>query len=149
MIFLSLAILCSAALPLLFRAFYDWRVNVFWAIPANYFTCAVVGLAFTGVSLGFVDVASQSWFLFALLQGIILAVNFFLLAYTAQHAGVSVAALASRLSVAIPAILAFILYGDSLNFLKRPGVTVRRASLPGRSFCRFWFSSCLAATSVY
>jgi hypothetical protein len=29
MIFLLLAILCSAALPLLFRAFDDWRVNLF------------------------------------------------------------------------------------------------------------------------
>ena len=44
MIFLLLAILCSAALPLLFRAFDDWRVNLFWAIPANYFACIVVGV---------------------------------------------------------------------------------------------------------
>jgi len=51
----------------------------------------------------------------AMLQGFILAVNFYLLAYTAQRAGVSVAVLASRLSVAIPAILAFLLYGDSFN----------------------------------
>lgn len=129
MIFLSLAILCSAALPLLFRAFHDWRVNVFWAIPANYFTCVIVGLVLTEASLGFLDLASQSWFVLALLQGIILAVNFFLLAYTAQHAGVSVAALASRLSVAIPAILAFLLYGDSVNFLKTVGLAGSLLSL--------------------
>jgi len=29
MIFLLLAILSSASLPLLFRAFDDWRVNIF------------------------------------------------------------------------------------------------------------------------
>ena len=129
MIVLSLAILCSAALPLLFRAFQDWRVNVFWAIPANYFTCVVVGLIVTEASFGLVDVASQSWFLFAILQGINLAVNFFLLAYTAQRAGVSVAALASRLSVAIPVFLAFLLYGDSLSFLKVVGLAGSLLSL--------------------
>lgn len=129
MVFLSLAILCSAALPLLFRAFHDWRVNVFWAIPANYLTCVIVGLVLTASLSGFVHVASQSWFWLAFLQGFILAVNFFLLAYTAQHAGVSVAALASRLSVAIPAILAFLLYGDSLNFLKTIGLAGSLLSL--------------------
>jgi len=122
MILLLLAILCSAALPLLFRAFHDWRVNVFWAIPVNYLTCVLVGLVFTGGFSGIVDVAAQSWFILAILQGTILAVNFFLLAYTAQRAGVSVAALASRLSVAIPAVLAFPLYGDSLSVLKLVGL---------------------------
>lgn len=129
MSFLALAILCSAALPLLFRAFHDWRVDVFWAIPANYFTCVVVGLVFTKASLGIVDLAARPWLAFAVLQGIILAVNFFLLAYTAQHAGVSVAALASRLSVAIPVILAFLLYGDALNFLKTVGLAGSLLSL--------------------
>lgn len=129
MILLSLAILCSAALPLLFRAFHDWRVNVFWAIPANYLTCVVVGLIVTKASFGLVDVASRSWFLLAILQGTNLAVNFFLLAYTAQRAGVSVAALASRLSVAIPVLLAFLLYGDSLSVLKVVGLAGSLLSL--------------------
>jgi hypothetical protein len=50
-----------------------------------------------------------------------LAVNFFLLAHTAQRAGVAVAALASRLSVAIPSLLAFVLYDDTLTPVKLPG----------------------------
>src|SRR5262249_21289706 len=62
------------------------------------------------------------WLWLAVIQGVILAVNFFLLAYTAQKAGVSVAALASRVSVAIPSILAFLIYGDSLAVVKLLGV---------------------------
>jgi drug/metabolite transporter (DMT)-like permease len=72
---------------------------------------------------------SQPWFLLAMLQGFILAVNFYLLAYTAQRAGVSVAVLASRLSVAIPAILAFLLYGDSFNAVKTLGLAAALSSL--------------------
>jgi drug/metabolite transporter (DMT)-like permease len=52
-----------------------------------------------------------------------------LLAYTAQRAGVSVAVLASRLSVAIPAILAFLLYGDSFNAVKTLGLAAALSSL--------------------
>ena len=129
MIFLLLAILCSAALPLLFRAFDDWRVNLFWAIPANYFACIVVGLIFAPPPQHATELLSRPWFILAILQGFVLAVNFYLLAYTAQRAGVSVAVLASRLSVAIPAILAFLLYGDSLNTVKVVGLAAALSSL--------------------
>ena len=129
MIFLLLAILCSAALPLLFRAFDDWRVNLFWAIPANYFACIVVGVIFAPPLQHATELLSRPWFILAILQGFVLAVNFYLLAYTAQRAGVSVAVLASRLSVAIPAILAFLLYGDSLNTVKVVGLAAALSSL--------------------
>jgi len=128
MILLLLAIVCSAALPLLFRAFDDWRVNLFWAIPANYFACIVVGGMF-GPPQHAAELLSRPWLAFAILQGFVLAVNFYLLAYTAQRAGVSVAVLASRLSVAIPAILAFVLYGDSFSAMKIVGLATALSSL--------------------
>jgi drug/metabolite transporter (DMT)-like permease len=129
MLFLVLAILGSASLPVLFRAFDDWRVNIFWAIPANYLTCIFVGSLLAGGELNLLKLRSQPWILFAVLQGVILAVNFFLLAHTAQRAGVSVAALASRLSVAIPSLTAFLIYGDSFNFLKIAGLAAALLSL--------------------
>jgi drug/metabolite transporter (DMT)-like permease len=129
MIFLLLAIFGSGLIPVLFRAFDGWRVNVFWAIPINYLTCALVGRLWAGQSLDLTRLPSQPWVELALLQGVILAVNFFLLAYTAQRAGVAVAALASRLSVAIPAVLAFLLYGDSLNVVKVVGLAAALMAL--------------------
>jgi drug/metabolite transporter (DMT)-like permease len=129
MIFLLLAILGSGLIPVLFRAFDGWRVNVFWAIPINYLTCALVGGLWAGRPLDLAQLPSRPWVGLALLQGVILAVNFFLLAYTAQRAGVAVAALASRLSVAIPAVLAFLLYGDSLNVVKIVGLAAALLAL--------------------
>jgi drug/metabolite transporter (DMT)-like permease len=122
MIYLVLAIFGSGVIPVIFRAFDSWRVNVFWAIPANYVTCVLVGNLLTGKALSPLDLASQSWIFFAALQGIILAVNFYLLAYTAQRVGVAMASLASRLSVAIPSVLAFSLYGDTLTLVKIAGL---------------------------
>ena len=129
MVYLLLAILCSAGLPLLFRAFDDWRVNLFWAIPINYVACIAVGAFFVPIPRDTLSPLSQPWFLLAILQGFLLAVNFYLLAYTAQRAGVSVAVLASRLSVAIPVILAFVLYGDSFDAAKTVGLAAALSSL--------------------
>ena len=122
MIYLLLAIFGSGVIPVVFRAFEGWRVNVFWAIPANYITCVFVGSLLTGEALDASVLMSQPWILFAAVQGIILAVNFYLLAYTAQRAGVAIASLASRLSVAIPSLLAFMLYGDALTAVKIAGL---------------------------
>ena len=129
MLFLLLAILGSALIPVLFRGFADWRVNVLGEIPVNYLTCVFVGNLWGGHALEIGTLPAQPWLWLAILQGVILAVNFFLLAYTAQKAGVSVAALASRLSVAIPSILAFLLYGDSLTVVKILGLAAALVAL--------------------
>ena len=129
MIYILLAILGSGLIPVLFRGFADWRVNVFWGIPVNYLTCVFVGSIWGGHPLALSTLPSQPWLWLALLQGGILAVNFFLLAYTAQRVGVSVAALASRLSVAIPSILAFLFYGDSFTVAKLAGLAAALVSL--------------------
>lgn len=129
MLFLVLAIFGSGIIPVVFRVFDTWRVNIFWAIPANYVTCVLVGRLLTGETLGPSELASQSWILFAAVQGIILAVNFYLLAHTAQRVGVAIASLAGRLSVAIPSLLAFSLYGDSLTIAKVAGLSAALVAL--------------------
>jgi drug/metabolite transporter (DMT)-like permease len=92
-------------------------------------TCVFIGGLYAGRSIGLQTLPAQPWFWLAALQGVILAVNFFLLAYTAQRAGVSVAALASRLSVAIPSLLAFVVYGDALSGAKITGLAAALLSL--------------------
>jgi drug/metabolite transporter (DMT)-like permease len=122
MIYLLLAIFGSGVIPVIFRAFDKFGINLFWAIPANYVTCVLVGSLLTGNSVGVLSVTAKPWLWLAAVQGILLAVNFYLLAHTAQRAGVALAALASRLSVAIPSLLAFALYSDSLTAIKLAGL---------------------------
>ena len=156
MLYLLLAILGSGVIPVIFRAFDKLGVNLFWAIPANYVVCVLIGNIWAGSSLELSNLAAEPWIGFAAVQGILLAVNFYLLAYTAQRSGVAVAALASRLSVAIPSFLAFVLYGDALTLVKIAGLcaallalylctapdknssatTVRLFSQIGRASCR-------------
>jgi drug/metabolite transporter (DMT)-like permease len=122
MIYLLFAILGSGVIPVIFRAFEKLGVNLFWAIPANYVTCVLIGNIWVGEAPDLAKLAAQPWIGLAAVQGMLLAVNFYLLAYTAQRAGVAIAALASRLSVAIPSLLAFMLYDDSLTMVKIAGL---------------------------
>lgn len=129
MIFLVLAILGSGIIPVVFRAFEVWRINLFWAIPVNYATCVLAGSLLAGNHLHLTRLTAEPWIGFAVVQGILLAVNFYLLAHTAQRAGVPIAALASRLSVAIPSLLAFLLYSDRLTIVKIAGILTALAAL--------------------
>jgi drug/metabolite transporter (DMT)-like permease len=95
----------------------------------NYVTCVLIGNYWAGRSLDPTGLAARPWIGFAAVQGILLAVNFYLLAYTAQRAGVAIAALASRLSVAVPSLLAFLLYGDSLTLVKIAGLSLALVAL--------------------
>jgi len=129
MVYIALAILASGVIPVLFRGCDRWRVNLFWAIPINYLTCVAIGHFLLGSSFAAGSIARQPWIGLAAIQGLLLAVNFFLLARTAQRAGVAIAALASRLSVAIPSVLAFVLYGDSLTPVKIVGLSAALVAL--------------------
>jgi drug/metabolite transporter (DMT)-like permease len=129
MLYLALAILGSGVIPVVFRGFDKFGVNLFWAIPVNYFTCVLVGALWSGEGHRFGTLASEPWIGFAAVQGFLLAVNFYLLAYTAQRAGVAVAALASRLSVAIPSLLAFVLYEDAVTATKIAGLAAALLAL--------------------
>lgn len=122
MFLLFLSILGSSCLPLLFKAFQGWGVSIPWAVSLNYLICAGLGLAFSLTDQIAPLALWPSWTLLAVFQGILLACNFYLLAHTAQRAGVAIASLSSRLSVAIPVVLAIPLYAESLNLLKVAGI---------------------------
>ena len=83
MIYLLLAILGSGVIPVIFRAFEKLGVNLFWAIPANYVVCVLIGNVWADNTSDVAKLAAQPWIGFAAVQGILLAVNFYLLAYTA------------------------------------------------------------------
>jgi drug/metabolite transporter (DMT)-like permease len=99
------------------------------AVPVNYLVCVLLGLLLTSSGEGWTAFHPKPWWRFSALQGLCLAGNFYLLGHTARTAGVAVAALASRLSVAIPVILGVVLYGDRLGVLKAFGLTAAGASL--------------------
>ncbi len=125
--FFFLSVFCSALNHLIFKTFQRVHVAVLPAVTVNYLVCVVIGrTAWSGAgpSGGFAP-----WQGYAAGQGLLLIGSFLLMAVTTQKSGVAAAALASRLSIVIPVLLAFFLYGDAAGPLKLTGVAGALAAL--------------------
>jgi len=57
-------------------------------------------------------------------MGLSLIISFNLFALSAQKAGVTVTAISSRMSVVIPVILGFLIFGDTAGFIKIAGIII-------------------------
>lgn len=122
MLFLVFAIICSASIPVLFKAFGRWRLDVRLVVPANYLACAACGALFSGQLSWPAAQSGGLMIALTLVQGVLLAGNLYLLAYASQKVSVALAAFASRVSVAIPTVAAFFLFHDQLTSLKGLGI---------------------------
>ena len=129
MIFLLFAIICSAAIPVLFKAFGRWNLDVRLVVPANYLACGVCGALFSGQLYWPAAQSGRLMIALTLVQGGLLAGNLYLIAYASQKVSVALAAFASRVSVAIPTAAAFFLFNDQLTVMKGLGIGLALVAL--------------------
>ena len=122
MIFLLLAVICSTGNQLLFKVFARLGIDIFTAIVANYAVCVLIGFSSAGQGVWPVAIFTQEWHFYSLVQGGMFVVCLVLLGMTTARRSVAVASLATRLSVVIPTIAAFLLYGDVLTIFKVSGI---------------------------
>ncbi|WP_369047784.1 EamA family transporter [Tenacibaculum sp. UWU-22] len=124
MLFLILSILFSTLLFVIFKYFELYKVNVLQAIIVNYIVAFVMGMFSVKAYGKLFSIASQPWFYYALFLGLLFVTIFFAMAKTAQKNGVSVASIASKMSVVIPVTFGVILYNESVSFLKVVGIII-------------------------
>lgn len=122
MIFLLLAVICSTGNQLLFKIFARSGIDIFTAIVVNYAVCVLIGFGSAGPSVWPVAMFTREWHFYSLVQGGLFVVCLVLLGLTTARKSVAVASLATRLSVAIPTIAAFMLYGDLITVFKIGGI---------------------------
>ncbi|WP_046745408.1 EamA family transporter [Kordia zhangzhouensis] len=122
MIYLALSIVISSSLFVIFKLFDKYQIHTFQAIIVNYFTAFCCGFFFysNGITLG--DIVQRSWIPGAIGLGFLFISIFMVMATTAQRNGLSVASVASKMSVIIPVIFAVIVYQEHLSFLKIMGI---------------------------
>lgn len=136
MIFLLLSILSSVSIFVLFKLFNKKNINTLQAIVINYLTASACGFLFFDSELIKVSLFENSWFHAAIGLGFLFIIMFYIMALTAQKNGLSVAAVASKMSVVIPVAFGIIIFKESLNFQKILGillalVAVYMASIKG------------------
>lgn len=124
MLYLLASILFSASILILFRLFTRFGIDNLQAIIANYFVAALIGFSSQTSLVGISQVSNAPWFLMSLVLGTIFIGVFFLFALSSQKAGVSITAVASRMSVVIPVLGGFVLFGEQAGWVKIAGITL-------------------------
>ena len=124
MIYLLLSILFNATLFVIIKLFAKYRIDALQALVVNYLTAFGVGLFFLPHSINFHQTIQQSWFPGSLILGFVFISTFYVTTITSQQNGLSVASVASKMSVIIPIILGVILYKETFNSIKIAGISM-------------------------
>ena len=110
MVFLIASFLLNVGIYSLFHLFPKYRIDTFQAIVFNYITCVVTGLVFIGSFEMALISEIKPWTPIAFLLGGIFIGTFYLMALTTQRYGISVASIASKMSLAIPVVFALFIF---------------------------------------
>ncbi len=122
MIYLLLSVLSSTAIFVLFKLFNKYNVDTLQAIVFNYITACSCGVVLYNKPINIDSFISENWFYAALGLGFLFISIFNVMALTAQKNGLSVASVASKMSVIIPILFSIIVYNEIISFKKIIGI---------------------------
>ena len=127
--YLVLSILSSTAILLIFKYTDRIRINTLYIIVINYFIAAGLGMLFSSKGT-LSQVHDTSFYLLAVLIGILFIIMFFVIARSTQTAGIAVTSVAGRMSVIFPILLSLVLDPeDVFSMLKMAGVIAALAGV--------------------
>lgn len=124
MIYLGLSILSSTLIFVVFKLIGKFNLNTLQTIVINYLTACICGVLGTTSELNFQKILASEWFIGAFVLGFLFISIFNVMALTAQKNGLSVASVASKMSLVIPIIFGIIVYNESVGFQKITGVII-------------------------
>lgn len=122
MIYIILSIVINALLFIIFKLFKRFNVNTFQAILFNYIFAFILAMSSSKSDYGMAEIPQQNWFFGACILGFLFISIFNVMANTVQKIGLSVTAIAGKMSVVIPIIVGLIVYKESLGAFKLIGI---------------------------
>ena len=118
------SIICSSIIFVIFKGFKIRGVETYYGIVVNYLTAASVGLLLFNIPFPLSDLLERPWLFPSMALGALFIVIFNLMARTAQNFGVSVASVATKMSLVIPVVAGILIYDETLGILKVVGIVV-------------------------
>lgn len=115
MISLILAILFTVVLFLCFKEFEKRNINTQQAITFNYLVASALAYILYTDDVKFLSITESSWIFPTIALGIFFVIMFNLMAITTQRLGISIASMASKISLIIP-VIATLIYKDNIDF---------------------------------
>ena len=124
MIALSLTIILTTILFLVFKEFLKRDINTHQAITFNYLTAALIALFIGDVNYNITNLANTDWFHSTIALGAFFILMFNIMAITTQRLGISISSMASKMSLIIPVIGAIIFQNASIGIYKTIGIII-------------------------
>jgi len=119
MSYILASILASTFILVLFRWMQHSKAVTRHSIVVSYLTSAIAGVILFDVDW---SLSSQGWFWPAALEGVGFYIVFRMMALTTQLTGITVASIASKMSVVIPTLIGIVALGESVSVLKISGL---------------------------
>lgn len=129
MLDLGLSVLFSSSIFVVFKLFDTYKVETLYAIIINYVVASAVGLLLYEKNIVLLEIPTKPWFLGTMVLGILFILVFNLMAATSQKNGVSVASVATKMSLVIPVIFGLLVYDEKLGALKSLGILLALAAV--------------------
>ncbi|MBC8769441.1 DMT family transporter [Arenibacter sp. BSSL-BM3] len=129
MLDLGLSVLFSSLIFVVFKLFDTYKVETLYAIIINYVVASTVGMILYEKNIVLLEIPTKPWFLGTLVLGILFILVFNLMAATSQKSGVSVASVATKMSLVIPVIFGMLVYDEKLGALKSIGIFLALAAV--------------------
>ena len=129
MIYLLLSISASTLIFIIFKLFNRYDINTLHAIVINYFTACLFGVWSYKAPIDINAIITSEWIYGALILGFLFISIFNVMALTAQRNGLSVASVASKMSVIIPVIFGIYVYNEGVGFQKIIGIILALVSV--------------------
>ncbi len=124
MTYLILSVLASSLIFVVFKLFAKYNVDTLQAIIVNYVVASISGIIAYSEPIDLNYISSQGWFYGAMILGVIFISVFNLMAITTQRNGLSVAAVATKMSLVIPIVFGIVVYQESTGALKIIGIII-------------------------
>ncbi len=122
MIYLISSILAASLIFVIFKLFSKYNINTEQAIIANYITASFSGVIAYSKPINISTISHEAWFFKAFILGIIFILVFNLMAITTQKNGLSVAAVATKMSLVIPIVFGILAYDEGTGIIKVIGI---------------------------
>ncbi len=122
MIYILLSISFNALLFVIFKLFDRCKIDTFQAIAFNYFFAFSVAYFSSDIKFSIIDSPKEDWFFGASILGVLFISIFYVTGLTAQKIGLSVVAVAGKMSVVIPVLFGILVYDESSEIFKIIGI---------------------------
>lgn len=117
MLNILLTVVFSSILYIVFKIFKILNINVFQAIVFNYLVASSLGLYLNETPISVGEISQKSWFPLTIIIGVLFVTIFYIMAKTILVNNLTVASVASKMSMVIPALFGIFILKEPTSVL--------------------------------